>query len=256
MNEICDQVGIFDKVRYYGNDTGDETKRLTIRDTINLDFKLIEEKTTEGFDPKSLKTFLIGGCFSSTSIESMVDFINQINPEENVTLLVTDMNREAIDLIQHRQPEIPKNISLKMFQGDLTELGLPPGSVDYIRTDYTQNFIAPGQQKKFLREIKRVMSDGGIFASVMEMCPSAKDWIEEISRAASSTYGSKIDTHGGNHFGINIFVPTEEYLNKLADMEGFTTSVISENIFLRKGVDDETKLVAFEKQLHLSNFDK
>ena len=97
------EVGIFDKQTYYEQ----SFYGITINGSIGLDMRLIEQKKANGFDTRSLKTFLIGGCYSPDSIEAMIYFIQQVNPNEQVKLVVTDINKEAFDLITEYPIEAP-----------------------------------------------------------------------------------------------------------------------------------------------------
>lgn len=106
LAQINTPVGVFDKKRYYQ----DRDDRITIFDSIDLDLKFIEAKKEKGFDPTILKTFLIGGCYSKDSIEAMIEFIGQINPDAKTRLIVTDINQEAFDLIRTYPIEVPEKL--------------------------------------------------------------------------------------------------------------------------------------------------
>jgi len=244
------EAGITDKSRYYDTNlnvsfmgkTGE-----TIADSIGLNRNLIERKRTEGFDTKLLKTFLIGSCYLPESIKTMIDFIKEVNPNSNVTLVVTDINKEAFDLIKEHPVEVPKNIKLEMFQGDLTSLGLKSGSVDYVRMDYSQNFIPFKKQKELLGELHRVLSDNGIVVSLIKGQPLAKNIPERILRFFSKEKGSFVDTNY-KAFGYNYSVLTEELVQDFAKKTGFSVSYIESNHQNDTIHGIQTKLAVFEKR--------
>lgn len=236
------EAGIFNKNDYYQG----RLNGITIYESIGLDLKLIEQKKAEGFDPKSLKTILIGGCYSSESIDAMIDFIKQVNPAEQVRLVVTDINKEAFDLIRKYPIKVPPNIKLEMFQGDLTKLGLKNGSVDYVRMDYAENFIPLSQQQALLSELHRVTSDNGIVASMMDIVPAATKLPEKLSRHITNAKGSIVDTYRTSHHGFNTFLPSEEFIQSSTKKAGFAVSYIDSghNYSLDR---THSKLAVFEK---------
>ena len=208
--------------------------------------RLIEQKKANGFDTRSLKTFLIGGCYSPDSIEAMIYFIQQVNPNEQVKLVVTDINKEAFDLITEYPIEAPPNIKLEMFQGDLTKLGLKNGSVDYVRMDYAENFIPLKKQQALLDELFRVTSNNGIVASMMEVVPAATTLPEKFLRQITEAKGSSVDTYTRRHHGFNLFLPSEEFIKSTTKKAGFAVSYIDgggNNKFDKT----HTKLAVFEK---------
>ena len=98
MSDSDVEVGIIDKKRYYEEDWS----KITIADTIDYDRNYIEKRKEEGFDTSSLKHFFIGGCYSAESIHTMIEFMQDINPGQQMTLAVADINSEAFTAIKKR----------------------------------------------------------------------------------------------------------------------------------------------------------
>lgn len=245
MDILNGEVGIIDKKAYYSRDLDIEVNRITIADTIYLDKKMIAEKTSEGLDPKTLKTFLIGGCHSVKSIEAMAEFMEEINPNMEKRLIVTDMNDEAIELIKDVNA-LPKNIKLDVFQGDLLELGLKSASIDYARMDYTQNFISGKDQKRILTELKRVITNNGIIGSVVEIIPKAKSFFDKLER---HFFNPDLDSRteslaAGGIMGYNNFVPSYEYLEKVAKKAKLKIGFVNGDLHY----NTQTVLAYFEKK--------
>jgi hypothetical protein len=237
------KVGVFDKDKYY-QDTLD---RITIFDSIGLDLKLIEAKKKEGFDPTSLKTFLIGGCYSKDSIEAMIEFIGEINPNAKTRLIVTDINQEAFDLIRTYPIEVPENIDLRMFRGDLTQLALPSGLIDYVRMDYVENFIPLHQQADLLKEIHRITSENAIVASMMDVIPATSRIIEKIRRMLQKAKGSKVDTYRTTHLGFKMLLPSEEFIRSATKKAGFELSFVDSEHHYFDLDSTRSRLAVFEK---------
>ncbi len=236
-------AGIYDKEKYYK----DRLDRITIFDSIGLDLKLIEAKKKEGFDPTSLKTFLIGGCYSKDSIEAVIEFISEINPNAKTRLIVTDINQEAFDLIRTYPIEVPENIDLRMFRGDLTQLALPNGLVDYVRMDYVENFIPLHQQEALLHEIHRITSENAIVASMMDVVPAARNIIEKIRRILQKTKGSKIDARKYAEFGIKMLFISEEFIRSATKKAGFELSFVDSEHHYFDLDSTRSRLAVFEK---------
>lgn len=236
-------VGIFDKEKYYQ----DRLDRITIFDSIDLDLELIETKKEKGFDPKTLKTFLIGGCYSKDSIEAMIEFISQINPNTKTRLIATDINQEAFDLIKTYPIEVPENIDLRMFRGDLTQLALPSGAIDYVRMDYVENFIPLHQQAALLAEIHRITSENAIVASMMDVVPAARNIIEKIRRILQKAKGSKIDLRKYADFGVNMLFISEEFIRSASKKAGFDLSFVDSEHHYFDLDSTRSRLAVFEK---------
>lgn len=218
------EAGIFNKKLYYD----DDYRKITLAESIYLDHELIEQKKANGLDPKSLKTFLLGGCYSDRSVWAMVDLIEKVNPDEQVKLVVTDINQEAIDLVRKYSFDIPSNIQIMMFQGDLTKVALKSGLVDYVRMDYTENFIPLNKQQTLLNELYRVTSKDGVVASLLEVVPAAAQHkhIDRLTRHITRSKGSVVDTKTHSDSGYNMFHPSEEYIKRMAVKTGFSVSYI------------------------------
>jgi SAM-dependent methyltransferase len=210
MDENAEDVGVRDKVLYYDASPEQEQGRTTIAETILYDTALMIQKKKEGLDVSLLKRFLIGGCFSPRSIQAMVEFIQGLEPQGNVQLLVTDINKEAFEMLKSRLPNVPPNIHIELFQGDLTALGLASNSIDYIRMDYTQNFVPFEKQAKLLKEMKRVLTDKGLGVAVERIMPAAEGKFQQILRKLSKVKGSAINTDFEGKFGMRLLIPTEE----------------------------------------------
>ncbi len=243
LAQMNSPIGIYDKEKYYK----DRIDRITIFDSIDLDLKLIEDKKKEGFDPTSLKTFLIGGCYSKDSIEAMIEFISEINPNEKTRLIVTDINQEAFDLIKTYPIEIPENIELRMFRGDLTQLALPSGAIDYVRMDYVENFIPLHQQEALLHEIHRITSENAIVASMMDVVPAARNIIEKIRRILQKAKGSKMDTRKYAAFGVKMLFISEEFIRSASKKAGFDLSFVDSEHHYFDLDSTRSRLAVFEK---------
>lgn len=254
MKGSNEEVGIFSPSRYYDTDPKQTQNRITIAESIGYDLRLIREKKYKGFDPTLLKTFLIGGCFSSGSISAMIDFIKQINPNERIRLIVTDINKEAFQLLKQQQIVVPENIALEMFQGDLTTLGLRSNSVDYVRMDYTQNFIAPNKQTILLQELNRILTNNGIVASMVEILPSATKLPDKVGRFLKKNKGSVVDKASHSWTGYNSLIPSEEFIRDSAKRSHFDISFIESEHPNRIFSESITKLAVFEKNQKLNNF--
>lgn len=198
-------VGIFDKEKYYQ----DRLDRITIFDSIDLDLKLIKAKKEKGFDPTTLKTFLIGGCYSKDSIEAMID--------------------------------------LRMFRGDLTQLALPSGAIDYVRMDYVENFIPLYQQAALLEEIHRVTSENAIVASMMDVVPAARNIIEKIRRILQKAKGSKVDTYRTTNLGFKMLLLSEEFIRSATKKAGFDLSFVDSEHHYFDLDSTRSRLAVFEK---------
>lgn len=241
--QIDAPVGIFDKEKYYQ----DRFDRITIFDSIDLDVQLIETKKKEGFDPTTLKTFLVGGCYSKDSIDAMIAFIGQINPEEKTKLIVTDINQEAFDLIREYPIDVPENIDLHLFRGDLTQLALPSGLIDYVRMDYAENFIPLHLQENLLREIHRITSENAIVASMMDVIPATTKIIEKIKRIFQKVKGSKVDERSYAQYGVKLLLPSEEFIRSVTKKAGFNLSFVDSEHHYFDSESIRSRLAVFEK---------
>lgn len=247
-------VGVLNKSKYYEDSPRREFTNITVAETIHYDKKLIEKIRSEGFDTKSLKSFLLGGCYSADSIQAMLDFMQEINPNEKMRLLVTDINKEAFDLIKKKQIVVPKNIYFQMFQGDLTKLALEEGSIDYVRMDFTQNFVPASKQETLLRELGRVLSPTGIISSVADLIPPAKKWQDSLTRQLSKNKGSIVDVAAQGISGYNRLLPTTELFEKAARKSGFQVSYLDFEFPTKGFHEEETKLVVFRKPQKTTNY--
>lgn len=217
------QAGVYDKQKYYR----ETSNGLTIFDSIHLDVVLLSSMIEQGLNPEDLKTFLIAGCYSRSSIEAVILLINQIIPEQNVTLIVTDINQEAFELINKHPIETPPKIKLVMFRGDLTKIALKSGSVDYVRMDYLQNFVPEDKQLELFKEMSRVTSESGMVVSMVENIPKAKTFTQQVIRRIFKGSGSRVDHSATRAYGFNRFLPSEEFLNKIANHSGFVKKHIA-----------------------------
>lgn len=181
----------------------------------------------QGFNPENLKTFLIAGCYSRSSIEAVIFLINQINPGKDVTLIVTDINQEAFELINKYPIETPPKIKLVMFRGDLTKIALKSGSVDYVRMDYLQNFVPEENKLELFKEMSRVTSENGMVVNMVENIPKAKNIIQKVIRKLFRGSGSRVDHSATRPYGFNRFLPSEEFLNQVANHSGFVKKHIA-----------------------------
>jgi hypothetical protein len=249
MNDSFEKIGVSFPEAYY-RDTESfalpEEKSITIADSIIYDRRLMEIKKRMGFDTNHLTTFLIGGCFSARSIEAMISFMQEINPAKEMKLIVTDLNSEAIKLInKHLNFSIPANITLSILQRDLANLDMESGSVDYIRMDYTQNFIPLSAQTTVLKELHRVLSDNGMVSSIMYILPEASSKLEKVGRLVTKSQGSRVDV---SKIGYRQLLLTSELLERTAKKSRFKISYFfDESPQLPNFYNTSTRLAVLEK---------
>jgi len=254
-------VGVLNKALYYSPTLGGSAREINIADTLHLDRAAVEMKKKEGTDPALWNTFLIGGCRMSESVMAMASFITQIKPGKPAQLLVADLNRESLDLLKQNWPiEIPGQISIQMFLGDLTDMGLADQSVDYIKLDFTQGFIPITRQVRLFEELYRIVTGNGIVASVLEVIPGSQDMEEQKRRSQSAFKGSQVDTSKLSEFGTCELALTEEFIMDLAAKTGFRVRFFDDEVQMYYSFrsDNEqslydnrfgrTNLVVFEKQ--------
>lgn len=174
-------VGIVDRQEYYIGGMGIRS----IGQTIQWDQELVR------FAPEA-HTFMLGGCSEPRSIIHMLKFIekNFITDVNNPPVLyVVDIEPKALDKIIQWKDRIHEETGshltrVQLVQGDLLNLPIADGSVDYIRLDSTQNFIPLEKQQGFMNELNRVMSDKGIISDVVNtvdhkaVAHARKDWFK------------------------------------------------------------------------------
>ncbi|MCL4364677.1 hypothetical protein M1328_05590 [Patescibacteria group bacterium] len=246
MVDTAYEVGIVDKQAYYEESDRRNFSEATIAGSIGFDREYISKLRSEGFDISKLKTFLIGGCYSAKSINAMAKFMQDLNPDQQMTLLVTDINDEAIERINNHPLSIPDNIKLEIFKDDLTSSKIQSNSVDYIRLDYTQNFVPASSQVKLLKELKRIMTDHGVISSVVDLIPQAKKWTKKLQRTLSEDKDSIIDISAIGDGEVKL-LPTVELFQDIARKSGLNMSYYPTKFPVHNVHRDEATLVVFRK---------
>lgn len=167
MSELGEEipVGITDKNEYFSSSVR------SIEETLAWDQKLVKRL-------RGANNFLLGGCTAPRSLKEMTDFIDQSfckGTNDKLNLYVVDIAKEAFNKInswlktyQEGGGSLPF-VSIHLFQGDLLHLPIKNKAIDYIRLDFTQNFIPFELQGTFLSELGRVLSNKGVISDVVKI---------------------------------------------------------------------------------------
>lgn len=134
-----------------------------------------------------------------------------------------------------------------MFRGDLTQLALPSGVIDYVRMDYVENFIPLHQQAALLAEIHRITSENAIVASMMDVVPAARNIIEKIRRILQKAKGSKVDTYRTTNLGFKMLLLSEEFIKSATKKAGFDLSFVDSEHHYFDLDSTRSRLAVFEK---------
>ncbi|HZU03686.1 MAG TPA: hypothetical protein VFA10_28745 [Ktedonobacteraceae bacterium] len=157
------------KARYY---TSFDATGVTLAESRAWDELVLRQMISRGLlDPMTIRSCLLAGCASPRSLRAMEELIGWLCPwrsaQQPIQLLIVDREPQALARLEPlgSTPGICRHLLL----ADLCHLpdGLP--ACQFMRADYVQNFLAPGQQSQLLRSLGQGLAPGGVLASTITL---------------------------------------------------------------------------------------
>jgi SAM-dependent methyltransferase len=185
-------------------------------DTLGNDYAYLEREIERGnLEIDRFDNFLLGGCATPRSAQSLRALITDMRPHSDTNLHVIDLEKTAVDPVKILSQQENTKVHVYPAQGDLLSLPFAEGSMDYIRLDYLVNFIPPESLDKLFLELSRVLSKNGRISNVVSTPYNGTEFKAVGTPMEEDESGPRYISNPVS--GYSIILPTREMLERAAE---------------------------------------